>query len=267
LHHFQRTPLRARHCTAIDLAGDFFNGGSKSFMDIALSQAAISSPDSDIILLTNGKRPGLPEVTQARLADYWTWDALKFRWRYKHTSDSPLRYERFCFIRWYYIREFVRRHRIGRFCLLDTDILLFSPIETFAAEFSGYRAGNRTWANVISDVSILDEIIAYFERIFREVDRATKSRPSSIRERRLELPIWSRCSNWRGAIPHSSIRARCPQRASTTTSTTHVAAYSRWTARSNLCGSTLTVLHMQSEPTAPRCRSISCISKDPQSLW
>lgn len=149
-------------------AGGFFNGGSGDFMDIALRQAAIASPDSDIILLSDVKRPHLPEVTQVRLADYWTFGALKFRWRYKHTCDSPLQYERFCFLRWYYIRKFVRWHRLERFCLLDTDILLFSPIETFAAEFSGYRAGNWTWANVISDVSVLDEMINYFERVFRD---------------------------------------------------------------------------------------------------
>lgn len=149
-------------------AGRFFNGNSRDLMGLALRQAVAASPDSDVILLTDKQRPALPEITQALLSDYRTWDAIKFRWRYRHTSDSPADFERFCFVRWYYIREFVRREGIDRFCLFDTDILLFSPVETFAAEFAGYRAGNWTWANVISDVSILDEMIAYFERIFAD---------------------------------------------------------------------------------------------------
>jgi hypothetical protein len=149
-------------------AGGFLNGGSELLMKIALKQAAIACPSNQVILLTDAKRHGLPEITQALLSHYWSWDAFKFKLRYKHWSDNPPQFERFCFLRWYYLRAFLRRHRIDHFCLLDTDILLFSPIQIFAAEFMGYRAGNWTWANIISDIHVIDELIDYFERIFND---------------------------------------------------------------------------------------------------
>jgi hypothetical protein len=140
--------------------------GAQGFLDIAVCQALAASPGNEVILLTDALRPGLRGATQVRLSDYQS-GAVKFERQYRHTSVNPVEYERFCFSRWFSVREFVHRHGIERFCILDSDILLFSPIESFVAEFDGYRAGNWTWANVIT-ASTLDGMCDYFERIFRD---------------------------------------------------------------------------------------------------
>jgi hypothetical protein len=147
-------------------AGDFLKVDGKQYLDLALRQAARASPDNDLILLTDVLRPGLPEITQVMLADYRR-SASRFEEIYRHASVNPLDYERFCFARWFSVREFAQRHGIERFCVLDSDILLFSPIEAFVAEFAGYQAGNWTWANVIT-ASALDVLCDHFETVFRD---------------------------------------------------------------------------------------------------
>jgi hypothetical protein len=93
---------------------------------------------------------------------------LQFKELYRHASINDPRYELLCFTRWFYIRDFARRHGIDRFCIFDCDILLFSPIETFAATFGSTPAGNWSWANVISSHDALDAICGYFERVFQD---------------------------------------------------------------------------------------------------
>jgi hypothetical protein len=147
--------------------GDFMNVGAKRFADIALQQAASASPDSDVILLTDEPRPHLPGIVQVRLGTHHH-AAVRFKKLYRHASINDPRYELLCFTRWFYIRDFVQRHGIERFCIFDCDILLFSPVETFAAAFGKYQLGNWSWANVISSHDALDAICGYFERVFRD---------------------------------------------------------------------------------------------------
>ncbi len=139
---------------------------TKLFLDIALRQATLASPANDVILLSDVHRPGVPGITQLRLANYHR-DASRFERLYRHTSVNSADYERFCFARWFHIREFVQRHGIERLCVLDSDIMLFSPIERFIVEFDGYQAGNWAWANVLTAAG-LELMCGYFEQIFRD---------------------------------------------------------------------------------------------------
>jgi hypothetical protein len=141
-------------------------GNVQEFAHIAFRQAVRASPFNKVFLLTDVLRPGLDGVTQVKLADYAS-AAIEFGRLYRHTSVNSVEYERLCFSRWFYVREFVRRHGIERFCIFDSDILLFSPIEHFVAAFEGYEAGNWAWANVIA-VPALDTMCEYFETIFRD---------------------------------------------------------------------------------------------------
>jgi hypothetical protein len=147
-------------------AGESMNVGANRLWDIALRQAALASPESDVILLTDVERPDLPGIIQVPLGEHYD-AASNFKQLYRHVSVNDFRYELFCFTRWFYIRDFVRRHGIARFCMFDCDILLFSPVEVFAAEFGGYTAGNWAWANTISSLEALDLICEHFETVFR----------------------------------------------------------------------------------------------------
>ncbi len=147
-------------------AGDFMKKDAKRFLDIALRQAALASPDSDVILLTDTKRPNLPEIVQIPLTNSRA--ARRFKEIYRHASGNYYQYELFCFTRWFYLQEFMRQNNIKRCCVFDTDIMLFSPVEHFVAAFGNHPAGSWSWANVISDDNVLAAICGHFERTFQD---------------------------------------------------------------------------------------------------
>jgi hypothetical protein len=98
---------------------------------------------------TDFRRPFLGAVKQVLLGSLGE-PALALCRAYRHASTNRRGYERFCFARWFYIAEFMKRAGVTRACVLDSDILLFSPIDRFVAEFEGYDAGNWSWANVVT---------------------------------------------------------------------------------------------------------------------
>ncbi len=119
------------------------------FLRIALRQAKLASPLNPIFLLTDYVRPRLSGINQVRLRDLGD-PAASLNGSYQHASSNHVGYERFCFSRWFYLRSFMTLRRIERACVLDSDIMLFSPIDNFVAEFAGYEAGNWSWANVVT---------------------------------------------------------------------------------------------------------------------
>jgi hypothetical protein len=149
--------------------GDFSNVSYKRFSDVAVCQATLASPNSDIILLTDEIRSLPFNVTQALVRDYWG-EVDAFVKEYVHVSINPVQYEAHCYIRWFVIREFVRKHGISNFCYFDSDVLIFSPVERFAAEFRGCSAGNWSWANFFAEVDVLDVMCDYFHNVFRDRD-------------------------------------------------------------------------------------------------
>lgn len=164
--------------------GDTYAYGDQRFMfvDVALRQAALAAPNSDVILLTDEIRQLDFDVTQVLTAGY-SESVAAFEKVYIHTSVNERPYELNCYTRWFVMRDFARQHGLGRFCVFDTDILLFSPVERFAAEFGAHRAGNWTWANVFADPEALALMCDYFSEAF--ADAALFARIADRVERRL----------------------------------------------------------------------------------
>jgi len=127
----------------------------------------LASSESDVILLTDTERPSLPGLVQVPLSAHYA-AAARFKKLYRHASPNSYRYELFCFTRWFYLLDFMRRHGTRRCCVFDTDIMLFSSVERFVDAFGSHPAGNWSWANVISGVDVLDAICRHFERLFED---------------------------------------------------------------------------------------------------
>ena len=171
-----------------------------------------------IILLTDDVRPLDFDITQIPIRDYCQ-SAVAFEKAYVHSSVNPELFERTCFTRWFVMREFVRRHVIGRFCVFDTDVMLFSSVEGFAAEFGSHAAGNWTWANAFSDVAALDLLCDYFSGVFADsalFDQLAEKIYRDIGRRQIsDMRLVTSC---RIKTRASSIRADFPPKATTTVS-------------------------------------------------
>jgi hypothetical protein len=134
------------------------------FLRIALRQARLASPANDIFLLTDYPRPYLGAIKQIQIGSLGKPAAALHR-AYSHASTNRVEFEKFCFSRWFYVREFMRRASIARACVLDSDVMLFSPIEHLVREFEGFDAGNWSWANVVTSKGA--------DRICQQLMRAT----------------------------------------------------------------------------------------------
>jgi hypothetical protein len=144
---------------------------SIGFLNVALYQARLAAPNSEIILLTDETRPLQLDVKQAMIDEY-SESAEDFEKDYVHLSVLPFEdFELNCYLRWFVMRDFTRRHAIQSFCYFDSDILLFAPVERFASEFRGYIAGNWSWANFVSQPEAIDLLCDYLHNTFRHRDQ------------------------------------------------------------------------------------------------
>jgi hypothetical protein len=133
---------------------------------VALYQARLAAPNSEIILLTDETRPLQLDVEQAKIDDYSA-SAKDFMKDYVHLSIMPKDYELPCYLRWFVMRDFAHKHAIQSFLYFYIDILLFAPVERFVSEFRGYAVGNWSWANFVSQPEAIDCLCNYLHDTFR----------------------------------------------------------------------------------------------------
>src|SRR5262249_15688723 len=163
------TPIIFYHCRGFyQFHGREYD--TSGFLNVALYQARLAAPNSEIILLTDEIRPLQMDVKQALIRDYFE-TAEDFNKDYVHVSILSKEYELNCYLRWFVIRDFARKHAIQSFCYFDSDILLFAPVEKFVSEFRGYIAGNWSWANFISQPEAIDRLCKYLHKTFRDRER------------------------------------------------------------------------------------------------
>lgn len=148
----------------------FVHIGYKAILDIALKQATLASPDSPVILLTDEIRELPFPVHQADIRLY-TGSYARFSAVYKHLSVNGEGYEAMCYGRWFFVHDFVVRHGLGRFCVFDSDVMLYRPAEHFAAPFAGRIAGDWSWANCFEGPDALGVLCDRFVEIFADKPR------------------------------------------------------------------------------------------------
>lgn len=148
----------------------FVHIGHKGVLDIALEQAVRASPDSPVILLTDEIRDLPFPVHQADIRLY-TGSYGRFGAVYEHLSVNGEGYEAMCYGRWFFVHDFAVRHGLGRFCVFDSDIMLYRPAEHFAAPFAGRIAGNWSWANCFEGPEALGYLCDRFVELFADKPR------------------------------------------------------------------------------------------------
>jgi len=119
----------------------FVHKTNSSYLKYALKQARKYNPDSPVYLLGDGENNKYPFVTHAQISDY-SKSADEFQKVYRHMSATPYDFELFCFLRWFYIRDFVVRNNIDSFICLDSDTLIFSDLTQALKPFQHFSIAN-----------------------------------------------------------------------------------------------------------------------------
>jgi hypothetical protein len=150
------------------------------FLFCALAQAKASNPDSPVLLISPTPFRFHTGVEALDRGIYWApyeayeEEAKKFRNMYVHLSNNPFEFERFCMERWFVVKAFLKKHRIGRLAYFDSDVLLYSPLSIAAAPFQDVEVASLdgSWGTaIINRASLMDE---FCEMLLEIYSRKTK---------------------------------------------------------------------------------------------
>lgn len=119
----------------------FVHKTNSSYLKYALKQARKFNPESPIYLLGDESNNKYPFVTHLNISDYSA-SADEFKRVYRHLSAAPFDYELFCFLRWFYIRDFIVKNNIESFIYLDSDVLVFSNLTQALEPFKHLSIAN-----------------------------------------------------------------------------------------------------------------------------
>tara|TARA_R110002073_G_scaffold12346_2_gene54787 strand:+ start:6427 stop:7287 length:861 start_codon:yes stop_codon:yes gene_type:complete len=149
----------------------FFNFGNPDFLDVALKQAKYTNPNSDIYLIGDdgNRKDYVKHIHYSELMDI---EAIEFSNNYINLSTNNEVYEKICFLRWFLIRNLVKRENIDRFFCTDSDVLLFCDITEQAENFKNYRytLTHNVSAGIsyINDVECLDQYCEFVNGVYNK---------------------------------------------------------------------------------------------------
>jgi hypothetical protein len=112
----------------------FIHNGKSWYLPYVLRQAKFISPKSEVVLIGNDS--GSEELEAKPLEALISKDIINFQQSYKHLSSNSEKFELFCWLRWFYLLEYMRRERVQSVLHLDSDVLLFSSMEDIETNYS-----------------------------------------------------------------------------------------------------------------------------------
>jgi Flp pilus assembly protein TadD len=106
------------------------------YLRLSAARSLISNPGSKVVMIgdSSNRFEGLDHVKLDGLAQ----GAADFQALYQHRSENDYSYELFCFQRWFFLRDWMRRENVPRLCALDSDVLLFAKLEELEPRIQGF---------------------------------------------------------------------------------------------------------------------------------
>ncbi|RCW50894.1 hypothetical protein [Paenibacillus prosopidis] len=143
----------------------FLHWTDNDYLAYTLRQAKISSPASDVILIgtdINNKYCG-DGIHHVQMHNYYH-GAAEFERVYKHLTPNEYVYNRFCFQRWFVLRDFMKTHHFTECWVLDTDIMLYTDLSN--PKYKCF-SGEWTWTTYIT-LKELEELCTVTHIHFQE---------------------------------------------------------------------------------------------------
>ncbi len=114
----------------------FIHTGFAEHLWIATRQARLTNPDLPIVLLGDRKNRKIKWVTQHYdVADHFD-SAKEFEKVYKHRSTNGIKFELFCFQRWFVLLQWMKEQGIERCWCHDSDVMIYSDMSELADQYS-----------------------------------------------------------------------------------------------------------------------------------
>jgi len=111
----------------------FFHRNWNWYLPYVLRQARAACPAAQVVLVGQSAVRGFPLDPLERYEAGAR--AQAFRRVYRHMSPNPEKYELFCFLRWFYLLDFMEANGVERALHLDSDFLLYGTLEELEATY------------------------------------------------------------------------------------------------------------------------------------
>ena len=103
------------------------------YLPYVLHQARAACPISEVVLVGEVPVPGFSFVP---LKDFELSDrAADFLRVYQHMSTNPKEYEVFCYLRWFYLLDYMEALGLERALHLDSDVLLYGSMDQLSCSY------------------------------------------------------------------------------------------------------------------------------------
>jgi len=143
--------------------------GFAEYLKSCLLKARQYNPTTPIILIGDAENRCLLDIMPDLIhiiPDPDDPDILSFTKNYKHRSTEKASFELICFLRWFFVRDVMKRYNIKRCLHIDSDVLLFCDVWQAGEIFQQYGMTLASWGDTnylmghtcyINDFYLLDK--------------------------------------------------------------------------------------------------------------
>ena len=149
----------------------YTHAGAQEYLKTSLEFSKKNLKNCDFILLGDESNKDFCEKWES-MENLKSDMSERFRKNYKHMSTNMKNYEFFCFIRWFYILEYMKRHNIKRACYMDSDIL-FINVPEFVLQKDYYYTGASGGLSFFT-YDVLKELCEYILEHYENKDKLKK---------------------------------------------------------------------------------------------
>ena len=152
--------------------------GDSFYLAHTIAQARSSNPESRLILLGDRSNSFYLGVEHHRYEDYFD-EAREFAklFTYEYFPNYQYPWILFCHQKYFALRDFVGAHGIDKFLLIDSDVLLYEPIQACFRHYSGARmtvscpetgpVAHAAFA-VVNDSTVIGELCTLYTEMFSQ---------------------------------------------------------------------------------------------------
>ena len=152
--------------------------GDSFYLAHTIAQARSSNPESRLILLGDRSNSFYLGVEHHRYEDYFD-EAREFAklFTYEYFPNYQYPWILFCHQKYFALRDFVLAQGIDSFLLIDSDVMLYEPIEPFFRHYAGTRltvscpetgpVAHAAFA-VVNDSAVISELCTLYTEMFSQ---------------------------------------------------------------------------------------------------
>jgi hypothetical protein len=112
----------------------FIHKGSSWYLPFVLNQAQSVDPAANIVILGDCSDRKIDPKSMRDLRD--SKYIQRFTAKYIHMSTNSWNFELFCWLRWFYLLDYMHRNSIRSVIHLDSDVLLFSSLDEIKSAYA-----------------------------------------------------------------------------------------------------------------------------------